>query len=155
MLGPRHANGFDPGPSILDPRLPGLPDLPSEWEVVDAEVLRFLRPQNGVYTPEQDRVLRSIAASRWFLIRNNGPQGERWRCRRCKLIHDHFTLHCKPRPFNGLTQALGILQERIGTDNVFSAVTMGAIEPIRRDYALVLYQDLRSLGYSKEELLGA
>lgn len=140
--------------ALVDVRSPILDDLPSEWNAVDSETLRLLMPRGGIYTPDQARIFDRIAAARWFLLRNTGPDGCAWRCRRCRRIHDHFTLHCVERPFNGLTHALGVMAERIGPELVFSTVALGAIDPITRDKAKALYERLRGLGYGRKDLLG-
>lgn len=139
---------------ILDLRSPVVAIDPREWPTVPPEQLALLIPANGIYTLEQARIIRQIAATRWFLLRNNGPQGERWACSRCHGIHEFFTVHCLPVPMNGLTHALGLLSERVGDDLVFSCLELGAIEPVRREYALQLYEKLRGLGYTREQLLG-
>lgn len=139
---------------LVDLRGIFLADNPVEWAVTSQETALLLRPKHGVFTPAQDKMLRQIAAKRWFLIRNNGPQGERWRCKRCGQVHPYFTLHCRHRPFNGLTHALGILKERVGPDMVLSAVALGSVEPITRERAQKLFEDLRGYGYSRLELLG-
>lgn len=140
--------------ALLDVRSPVLDDLPSEWNAVDEETLRFLRLRGGVYTPEQAAIFDRIARARWFLLRNTGPGGCAWRCKRCKGIHAHFTLHCVERPFNGLTHALGVMAERVGPELVYSSVALGAIDPITRAKAKGLYERLRGLGYGRRELLG-
>ena len=139
----------------LDVRSIILPDNPVEWKAVDLEALRALRPKNGLYTPDQDRMLRSIAAKRWFFLKNDGPKGQAWRCRRCKQLHKYFTLHCIERPFNGLSHLLGTFVERVGDDDVWSAVELGVIEPITRERALAAYRELRLLGYSDVQIFGA
>lgn len=140
--------------AILDLSAPVLADNPAEWPVVDAETLALLRPTNGVFTVEQDRLMRRISASRWFLLRNDGPSGEAWPCRGCGQLHPFFSLHCRPRPYNGLTHAIGTLVERIGPEQIFSAVEIGTVEPITVEYAFRLYSDLRGFGYTREQILG-
>lgn len=140
--------------ALLDLSAPILADNPSEWPVADAETLALLRPSNGIFTIEQDKALRRISAARWFLLRNDGPSGQAWRCGRCGLLHDFFTLHCRPRPYNGLTHAIGTLVERIGPEQIFSAVEIGTVEPITVERAFLLYHDLRGYGYSREQILG-
>ena len=141
--------------ALLDVRNPILDDLPAEWRPVDAETLRMLRPRNGLSTPEQARMFDRIAAARFFLIRNTGAtEGYAFRCRRCKQIHAHLTTHCIERPFTGLSHVLGVLSERMGPEIVFSGVALGAIDPITRERAKVLYERLRGLGYTRRQLFG-
>ena len=140
--------------AILDLSMPVLADNPAEWPVVDAETLAMLRPRNGIFTPAQDKVMRRISASRWFLLRNDGPSGEWWPCSRCHGYHPFFSLHCRPRPYNGLTHAIGTLIERVGPEQIFSAVEIGTVEPVTVEYAFKLYADLRGFGYTREQILG-
>lgn len=51
---------------------------------------------------ERERILRGI----YFLVRQDGPLGEKMRCRRCHAKHAYFTLMCIEQPFCGLTQGL-------------------------------------------------
>jgi hypothetical protein len=142
-------------PSILETRSLALPIVnPSEWPLVDEETRRLLRPANGVYTVQQAEIMEKIARGRWFLLQNRGPKGWAWRCGRCKRIHSHFTLHCRPLPMNGLTHVVGLLKERLSADLIFSAVEMGVIEPITIRQAGRYYRDLRSLGYPADLLMG-
>jgi hypothetical protein len=138
----------------LDVRSIVLPENPAEWPVVDAETRQLLTPKNGLYTPEQVRLIRQLAARRWFFLKNTGPHGEAWRCGRCKQLHDYFTLHCIERPFNGLSHLLGVMRQRIAEDDVFSAVELGMVEPITRERALAAYERLKGLGYSKVDVFG-
>lgn len=136
------------------PRLPFLKDQPSEWPVLTPEEREILRPRAGIYTMPQVALMERIARTRWFLLRNDGPQGERWRCGRCHAIHSHFTMHCVPAPMHGLTQAVGLLVERVGKDDVFACLELGAIDPISATYAKTLYAQLRGLGYPAQVILG-
>lgn len=141
-------------PASWDLYQPVLADAPSEWGAVAPEVLEALRPTRGYYTLRQDAMLKRIAAGRFFLLQNRGPKGQAWRCGRCKGIHDYFTLHCIERPYNGVTHAIGHLEQRIGRDFVLDAVELGAIQPISQARALKAYSDLRALGYSPEHIFG-
>lgn len=142
---------------LLDPRQPLLADNPAEWPDVP-EALRgvLLRPNpvmDGATRAALDRLLRA----RWFFIRNRGNQGESYRCARCKRIHDFFTLHCIPRPFNGLTQVVMLLEQR-GADpqeTDYYAKVLGMVEPITRARARAHFRQLVLLGYPADELLGA
>jgi hypothetical protein len=60
----------------------------------------FLEPQELVDARERQK------ANSWFLVRNNGEAGERWRCGRCNQQHPYFSLMCLPRPWNGIVEAL-------------------------------------------------
>lgn len=60
----------------------------------------------GFLTPEDYACLEAIEKSRYFLLRIDGPAGERWRCKRCHAKHAYFTLMCVERPFAGRDAAL-------------------------------------------------
>lgn len=139
---------------IWDLRAATLQDNPSQWPTLAPEYRALLRPKNGIYTPQQVAILDGIAAARWFLLRNNGPHGERWRCKYCKQIHAFFSLSCLPVPLNGLTHTIGLLVERLPAEDVYSAISLGAIEPLTLPQAKILYEKLRDLGYTKKQLLG-
>jgi len=139
---------------IWDLRNPVLADNPSQWPTLPPEFRQFLRPKSGIYTPQQAKILDGIAAARWFLLRNNGAHGERWRCKNCRGFHPFFTYSCIPAPLNGLTHTISLLVERLGPEDVYSAISLGAIEPLTVPQAKVLYDKLRSLGYTREQLLG-
>jgi hypothetical protein len=138
---------------ILDLRAPELADNPAQWPTLTPEERAILRPRNGIYSPQAAAILDRLALGRFFLLRNDGPHGERWRCKYCKGIHPFFTL-CVPVPLNGLTYALGLLCERLDRDDVYSAVAIGTIEPLDLAYARRLYDKLRGLGYTRLQILG-
>lgn len=139
---------------ILDLRAPDLADNPAQWPTLTAEERALLRPRNGIYLPEAAAILDKLALGRFFLLRNDGPHGERWRCKYCHELHPFFTLSCVPVPLNGLTYALGLLCERLDQDDVYSAVAIGTIEPLDLAYARRLYDKLRGLGYTRLQILG-
>lgn len=146
---------------LEDLRQPLLADNPGEWADVPEPLRRFLIPRNGVYSVAQAEALATIARARWFFLRNRGPEGYAFRCKRCGRIHDYFTLHCVERPFNGLTQTLALLVERVGElpdggpqREDYCGVALGAIVPITRDRARANFARLVQLGYPPHELLG-
>lgn len=139
---------------LLDLRSVVLPDNPREWPELPPEQRALLRPANGIYRPDEVKILDNLARRRWFLLRNDGPQGERWRCRYCKGIHPFFTLSCVPVPMNGLTHVLGVMCERIAADDIYSAVALGMVEPLSLAYAGRLYEKLKGLGYRHEQIVG-
>jgi hypothetical protein len=139
----------------IDPRALILADTPPEWQALEAEAIALLRPALGLLTPAQAAQLARVQRSRWFLLRNRGKEGYAFRCGRCGAVHEYFTLHCIERPFNGLTQVVGVLTQRLGPkDTDFFSVALGAIEPIERDRARQTYERLRLLGYPPADLLG-
>lgn len=142
--------------ALLDVRSPFIKDLPSEWPQLDPAVAAILTPVGGIYTRDQAEALETIARSRWFFLRNHGrSEGYSYRCANCKQIHDFFSLHCIARPFNGLTQAVGLLAQQITErDTDYLTVALGAIEPITAARARRHYTLLRDLGYPPRELLG-
>lgn len=147
----------------LNPQDAFLANPPAEWGHVPPEILARLVPQaitrvvtpdgvehlwdsRGIITPDQDRELRRIASSRWFLLRNDGPHGEKARCGRCKRYHEYITLACIERPFHGMEEIVGLIRQIEGRDLVFSAVRLGTIEPITRKKALRLRDRITAKG---------
>jgi hypothetical protein len=76
----------------------------------NARVPGFLDPPEIVAERERRK------ANSWFLLRNNGEAGERWRCSLCNRQHDYFTLRCIPRPWNGLVEALFAFMQTVPDD---------------------------------------
>lgn len=70
----------------------------------------FLEPPEIVAAREREK------ANSWFLLRNNGEAGERWRCGRCNAQHPYFSLMCLPRPWNGLVEALFAFVQTVPED---------------------------------------
>lgn len=62
----------------------------------------LLVPANGsYYSPAEVRRIDALLASEFFLLRNDASgTGERYRCKRCRAKHTHFTLMCVERPFD-------------------------------------------------------
>lgn len=131
----------------IDPFLPGGSDLPPEWAELPAELIDALTPKNGLYTPAQMRQLTALAKGRWFLLRNDGPSGERWPCKRCGRLHSFFTLGCVARPFNGLQSIVGLIRQRDGPDVAWSSVALGSIVPIPADKARDLLAEIQGRGF--------
>jgi hypothetical protein len=129
----------------LDLMAATMPDLPPQWETVEPDVLATLRPEGGIYTPQQHAALKRIAGRRWFLIRAN--TGLASRCRECQQVHTYLTLGCVELPFNGLTEVIGLFDRYQGRDRVIDAVALGDIVPITRDEARTLYGRIRARGY--------
>lgn len=147
----------------LDIFNPWLPNPPSEWAAIPPEILERLIPNSvmrvsglngdvhlfntrGILTPTQYAEMEKLARGRWFLLRNDGPHGERLRCGRCKGLHQYFTLACVERPFHGLQEIAGLMQRVVGRDLAFEAVRIGTIEPISRAKALQLRKRIERRG---------
>lgn len=60
----------------------------------------------GILSPAEYAEVERLRKSRYFLVLNNGPHGERLRCGRCNGLHAYFTLMCIERPFRGIDEAL-------------------------------------------------
>lgn len=69
----------------------------------------------GFWTPEQSARFDALRSADYVLVRNDGAAGERWPCKRCGLLHAHFTLMCHPRPFRGLLDGLHAYWANLGT----------------------------------------
>lgn len=165
---------------VIDPSDMWLPDPPREWEAIPPEILERLAPQlvsevpipgpygtartgrkarvynQGVMlTPEQKKELDRLASGRWFLLRNDGPHLSRCACGRCGGTHAYFTLACVERPFHGLQEIVGLMDQVIGQDRVFDAIRVGSIEPITRAKAKQLADRIRAKGESLAPQKGA
>jgi len=104
--------------------------LPTEWDTIPAEILAKLQPRNGIYTPEQAKELQRIANGRFFLLRNDGPDGEVKECGRCHRNHMYFTMMCVEVPFCGLGELVGFIKKQRGNDLQYEVIRWGSIEPI-------------------------
>lgn len=150
----------------LDPGALILPNQPREWETIPPELLAALTPQVidrvtdqwgkvhyfhpvRCFTPEQTRQIDAIARGRWFLLRNIWRQQcyNRKTGRGCRQIHDYFTFGCVERPFNGLTEIIGLLRQRSGHEVTFSGMALGDIEPITAEKARALMDAMAAKGY--------
>jgi hypothetical protein len=78
----------------------------------------FLEPPEVVAERERRK------ANSWFLLRNNGEAGERWRCSRCNGKHEYFSLQCLPRPWNGLVEALFAFIQTVPDDPRVPRISM-------------------------------
>jgi hypothetical protein len=129
----------------IDPRMPIVEGNPSEWEELPSDLLDMLRPSTGgLFTKEQHKMMKKIAASRWFLLKNIHG----FRCKRCNGIHRYLTTACVERPFHGLQEIMGLQRkierehgsirgERMSVEDARTKMTrLGAIEPINRKTAL-------------------
>lgn len=58
------------------------------------------------YTADDFAEMERIKAGTYFLVRNDGPAGERFRCGRCNALHAYFTTGCVELPYSGLYEAL-------------------------------------------------
>jgi hypothetical protein len=131
--------------TALDMRNPYLPTGPSEWEPLDEATQRVLAGAGRILTPEQYAALQRVWGRRWFLLRNDGPLG-RARCGRCNAFHAYITFLCQPRPFNGITEIIGLYEQQQARDLVLSAIALGTVTPISRKDAYRLYTAIRMRG---------
>lgn len=60
----------------------------------------------GILSPAEYQEIERIRRGRFYLVRNDGPHGERAKCGRCGSIHTFFTWMCCEQPFQGLRDAL-------------------------------------------------
>lgn len=83
----------------------------------------ILVPANGsYYTPAEKRRIDLIMGSEFFLLRNDASgTGERYRCKRCRAKHMHFTLLCIERPF-----------DRSGLREMYMTGTVVQMEPTQQ-----------------------
>jgi hypothetical protein len=84
----------------------------------NARVQGFLEPPELVAERERRK------ANSWFLVRNNGEAGERWRCGRCNGLHSHFTYRCIPRPWRGIVEALFAFVQTVPDDPRTPRITL-------------------------------
>jgi hypothetical protein len=152
---------------LLNPAALTLADLPPQWEQVPDMILAQLAPQavrevrgplgrsylvdmTGVITPEQKKAIDSVARSRWFVMRNDGPVMQRARCGRCGGVHQYLTLGCVERPFHGLQEIVGLVEtyaaEGKHVERVLQSIRLGAIVPITRKQARQLADKIRAKG---------
>lgn len=147
-----------------------LPDVPPEWDVLPRELLAAIKPQTisqvtdqfgkvhyfrpiTCFTPEQTRQIDAILAGRWFLLRNIWS----WKCynrktgKGCKQVHRYFTWGCVERPFNGLTEIVGLMKKEReharARDLEFSGLALGDIVPITPHKAQELIDRMTMRGY--------
>ena len=131
-----------PGRNPHDPLRVLLEDCPEEWDkTFDRDALSLVlskRPANGLWSPELKAELDAIVGKHWFIIKNE----LRARCNACRVgrlpgaIHPYLTMACTPIPFNGLTEAIGIIERDEARDHIWEGMKFGSIVPITYDTAM-------------------
>lgn len=93
-------------------------------------------------------LFRRVLASRWFLIRNDSVPGYYPTCDNCGRVHTYMTLACVERPFNGLTEIYGVLNDAKldGQNRVVEGFRYGALVPITAAEAAKYVQRIRDRG---------
>jgi hypothetical protein len=155
--------------AALDVQVPILAENPVGWPEVPARLRQALAAGDGMLwhldgcTARmegpfiRDRrcapgcpvaAFNALLAGRWFLIRNDATAGYRPRCGRCNRVHAFLTLGCVERPFNGLTEIVGMLRDfRVaGRDRVMEGFRFGALVPITATEARRLAGQIRERG---------
>lgn len=125
---------------MMDLRKPVLADNPSEWDEIPSDILHYLTPRNGMYTPIQMALLNKIAANRWFLIRNELGA----RAKYSRRVEPYLTTLGIERPFNGLNELILFLSQYDPAirAKLLSGMKAGTIVPISKERA---YRNIRRI----------
>jgi len=145
-------------PSQIDAQQLALADVPPEWVTVPPELLERLRPNRaGIYTPEQAKFMDRIASARHYLLRNEYG----FRCRDCNRVHAYLTVGCVERPWHGLSEVYGIIEEydplwenadgTVEAEHRISGYRLGSVVPISARDALRYWLKIRDRGYRQTE----
>ena len=141
-------------PATIDPRQVALTDTPPEWADVPRELLNRLKPNAaGIYLPWQLELMDKIAAGRHYLLRNEYG----FECTECGRKHAYMTVGCVERPWHGLSEVYGIIEEydpvwensdgSAEVDATISGYRLGSVVTISPREALKLWLKIKDRGY--------